>query len=145
MSSATDDLAIRPGLVIPAGELSVRTSRSSGPGGQHVNTADTRVQLRWHVGGSTALSDAQRDRVLARLGSRLTADGDLIVACDAHRSQRRNLQEARVRLAALVLAALAVPRERKPTARTRAGHERRLERKRRRAAVKSLRRRRPED
>ena len=145
MASASADLEIRPDLVIPAGELLVRTSRSSGPGGQHVNTADTRVQLRWNVAGSAALSPQQRERLLARLGGRLTGDGDLIIACDVHRSQRRNLLEARVRLAALVLAALAVPRERKPTARTRAGHERRLERKRRRAGVKALRRRRPED
>ncbi len=140
-----DDLPIRPDLVIPAAELAVRTSRSSGPGGQHVNTADTRVQLSWSVAASVAVSEHQRARLLARLAGRLSAGGDVSVACGSHRSQRRNLQEARVRLAALVLAALQEPRERKATARTRAGRERRLARKRRRAEVKKLRRQLPED
>jgi ribosome-associated protein len=139
------DLEISEDLTIPAAELTVRTSRASGPGGQHVNTSDTRVQIHWNVRQSGALDAARRERLLARFASRLTAAGDLVVACGTHRSQRRNLQEARVRLAALVIAALHQPRERKPTGRTRAGHERRLERKRRRAAVKHLRRQLPED
>lgn len=139
------DLLIGTDLVLPSGELTIRTSRSSGPGGQHVNTTDTRVQIHWNVLSSSSLTETQRERLTQRLGSRLTSGGDLVVACGAHRSQRRNLQEARVRLAALIEAALREPRQRSPTARTRAGHERRLERKRRRAAIKRLRRRMPDD
>jgi ribosome-associated protein len=139
------DLVIGPDLVIPAGELTVRTSRASGPGGQHVNTTDSRVQIHWNVAGSQALTEAQRERLLRRLASRLSGSGDLSVACDTHRSQRRNRQEALVRLAALIEASLQEPRQRKPTRRTRAGNERRLERKQRRAAVKRLRRQLPDD
>jgi ribosome-associated protein len=139
------DLVVRPDLTIPAAELEVRTSRSSGPGGQHVNTTDTRVQLRWNVAASTVVSEQQRALLTDRLAARLTAGGELTVACSTHRSQRRNLQEARVRLAALIERALQERRERRPTKRSRAGHERRLERKRRRAAVKRLRRQLPDD
>ncbi|MDY0110168.1 MAG: alternative ribosome rescue aminoacyl-tRNA hydrolase ArfB [Candidatus Krumholzibacteria bacterium] len=139
------DLAIGSLLTIPAGELVVRASRAAGPGGQHVNTTDTRVQVRWNVPGSGALTPAQRERLSARLGTRLTAAGDLVIACDTHRSQRRNRQEALLRLAALVEQALHEPSERKPTCRTRAGHERRLARKRRRASIKRLRRDLPDD
>lgn len=139
------DLVIRPDLIIPAGELIVRTSRSSGPGGQHVNTSDTRVQIHWNVEASSALSEEQRKKLSFRLAGRLTAAGDITVACGAHRSQRRNLQEARVRLAALIDGALREQPQRQPTVRTRAGHERRLERKRRRAAIKRLRRQTPDE
>ena len=140
----SSDLAIQPDLVIPAGELTVRTSRSSGPGGQHVNTTDTRVQIHWNLAASGALSESQRQRLLTRLGSRLTAGGELVAAGGTHRSQRRNRHAARVRLAALIATALHERRERRLTARTRAGHEKRLERKRRRAAIKRLRRQLPD-
>jgi ribosome-associated protein len=139
------DIIISPGLAIPAGELTVRTSRASGPGGQHVNTTDTRVQLQWNVRTSRALDEAQRERLLTRLASRLTGEGVLSVACETHRGQRRNLNEARVRLAALIESALRTHRPRTRTARSRAGHERRLQRKHRRAAIKRLRRQLPED
>lgn len=139
-----DDLAVQPGLVIPAGELEVVVSRSSGPGGQHVNTTETRVQLRWNVFASGVLDEETKERLARRLATRLSTDGVLTMACDTHRSQRRNREEARERLAALVRAALVKPRPRRPTQATRAAREARLERKRRQAAVKRQRRR-PDD
>ena len=143
MASA-EALEIGPGLTIPAEELETRTSRSSGPGGQHVNTADTRVQLRWNPGDSAALDDAQKARVTAKLAPRLTRDGDLVIACDTHRSQRRNREEARDRLAALVRSALVRPRTRRRTRVPRSSREKRLQSKQRRSQVKRQRRR-PED
>lgn len=131
-----DDLPVGRGVVIPGRELAVRTSRASGPGGQSVNTTDSRVELRWDVRGSTALGDTQRERVLARLAPRLTADGVLVLHADEHRSQHRNRDAARARLRDLVADALVPPRPRRPTRRTRASVERRLDAKRRRGTRK---------
>jgi ribosome-associated protein len=131
-----DDLIVNARVTIPGAELTVTTSRSSGPGGQHVNTSDTRVQLRWNPGASAALGPVQRQRVLAALAARLTGDGDLIMASDAHRSQRRNLEAARERLADLVRRALVPPKPRKATRPTAASREKRLQQKKRRAQVK---------
>ncbi|HOX25350.1 MAG TPA: alternative ribosome rescue aminoacyl-tRNA hydrolase ArfB [Candidatus Krumholzibacteria bacterium] len=139
------DLAVEPGLTIPAAELQVVASRSSGPGGQHVNTTETRVQLRWNVLESQVLAEEQKERLARRLAARLSAEGVLTVACDTHRSQRRNRDEARERLAALVRASLHTPRPRRPTQVPRAAREARLERKRRQAAVKRRRRRLDDD
>jgi ribosome-associated protein len=130
---------ISNGVTIPAAELEYAASRSSGPGGQHVNTADTRIQLRWNVAGTRALTDAQRARVLRALAGRLTAGGDLLLASDAHRSQRRNRDEVRRRLAQLVREALTPPRPRKRTRPTEASRRKRLESKRQRAEVKRRR------
>ncbi len=141
---SSDPLEVRPGVVIPAEEMEMRTSRSSGPGGQHVNTTDTRVQLRWNPAESTALDDIQKARVVAKLAARLTRDGDLVIACDTHRSQRRNRDEARERLAGLVRAALLRPRTRRRTRVPRSSREKRLQSKQRRSQVKH-RRRKPED
>jgi ribosome-associated protein len=134
-----EDVPVGRGVVIPGHELVVRTSRSGGPGGQHVNTTDSRVELRWDVAGSTALDDAQRTRLRERLASRLTDDGVLVLHVDEHRSQHRNRDAARARLRDLVAAALTPPRPRRPTRRTRASVERRLEAKRRRGERKRLR------
>ncbi len=128
------------GVVIPGRELVVRTARASGPGGQGVNTTDSRVELRWDVRTSSALDEARRGRVLARLAPRLTADGVLILHAEEHRSQHRNRDAARTRLRELVSDALVPPRPRRPTRRTRASVERRLEGKRRTAERKRLRR-----
>jgi ribosome-associated protein len=138
--------AHRPGLrvdselTIPESELSWRFSRSSGPGGQGVNTADSRVELVWDVAGSTVLSSLQRDRILDRLGSRVV-EGVLTVTASEHRAQLRNRDAARARLAALVAEALR-PRSpaRRPTKPGRGAKERRLEAKKRRTDVKRLRR-----
>ncbi len=131
-----DDLIINARVTIPAAELEFTATRASGPGGQHVNTADTRVQLRWNVASSAALGEVQRQRVLAQLASRLTTEGDLILACDTHRSQRRNRDEVAQRLAALVRQALVPPRPRRPTKPTLASKQRRLEQKKRRGDTK---------
>ena len=135
-----DDLPIDESHVIPAAELIFTTSRASGPGGQHVNTTDTRVQVRWDVGKSSALTPAERERVLARLASRLTVDGILVLASDRQRSQRRNRDDVLARLSALLRQALERPRPRRPTTIPTGAREERLHRKRARAALKRQRR-----
>ena len=140
-----DDLIINNRVTIPAAELAYTTSRSSGPGGQHVNTADTRVQLRWNVAETVALTEAQRERVTRALESRLTEAGDVVLASDRHRSQRRNREEVAQRLAALVREALVPPKPRRRTTPTRASKEKRLADKKKRAEVKKGRGRPKED
>jgi len=131
-----DDLIINTQVTIPAAELAYTASRSSGPGGQHVNTTDTRIQLRWNLEQTTALTDFQRDRVRRALASRLTEAGEVLLASDKHRSQRRNREEVTQRLAALVREALVPPKPRRKTKPTRASKERRLDDKKRRSQVK---------
>lgn len=133
-------LVVGPTLTIPAAELAWRFSRSSGPGGQGVNTTDSRVELSWNVRASAVLTDTQRSRLLARLGGRLV-DGVVTVTASEHRSQLRNRDAARARLTALVADALRPPaRRRRPTRPTRGSQQRRLDAKRRRGDVKRLRR-----
>jgi ribosome-associated protein len=134
-----EDLEIRRGLVIPGEELREAASRSGGPGGQHVNKASTRVTLRWRLGSSSAVSEAQRARLRRRLASRLTRADELVVHAGGARSRARNRERARERLAELVREGLAVRRARRPTRPSGASRERRLEGKRRRASVKSTR------
>jgi ribosome-associated protein len=127
------------GLIIPAGELSEAFSRSSGPGGQSVNTADSRVELRFDVRNSVALADYQRERVLSALPHRLVNETVVVVAAE-HRSQLRNRTAARVRLAALLAEALQPPGPtRRSTRPSRAAMQRRVEAKKRRAAIKGNR------
>jgi len=128
------------GLTIPADELTERFSRSSGPGGQSVNTTDSRVELHWDVAASAALNESQRTRLLARLSGRLN-NGVLTVTASEHRAQLRNRVAARERLAALVAAALTPQRVRRPTRPSQAARQRRLDAKRRRGALKTSRRR----
>lgn len=133
-------LRVNAGVTIPEAELAWRFSRSSGPGGQGVNTTDSRVELSWHVAASTALSTAQRERVLSELASRV-AGGVLSVAASENRAQIRNREAARARLAALVAGALAPPSPtRRATKPGRGAKERRLAAKKRRTDVKRLRR-----
>ncbi|HEX5524707.1 MAG TPA: alternative ribosome rescue aminoacyl-tRNA hydrolase ArfB [Pedococcus sp.] len=127
---------LRRGLVIPASELVERFSRSSGPGGQGVNTTDSRVELVYDISASHALSTAQRTRLLEALGTRLV-EGHLTIAASEYRSQLRNRAAARERLSALLRECLAPPVERRPTRPTRGSKERRLASKKRRAQVKS--------
>jgi ribosome-associated protein len=135
-----EDLRVNGWLTIPGSELHERFSRSSGPGGQSVNTADSRVELSFDVGQSAALPEWARDRALDRLASRL-AGGVLTVAASVERSQLANRQEARGRLAALLRGAVAPPqRPRVPTRPGRRANERRLEGKRSRGAIKRSRR-----
>lgn len=129
------------GLVVPAADLEERFSRSPGPGGQSVNTADSRVELVLDLAATRALTPAQRDRALARLAGRLVGSTVVVVAAE-HRSQHRNRVAARDRLAGLLREALAPPPPaRRPTRPTKGSQRRRLESKRRRGEVKSLRRR----
>ena len=134
------DLVVRAGpglpdgLVIPAGELVEQFSKSSGPGGQSVNTTDSRVELSLDLAGSPSLTDTQRARAVRRLGPRL------VVKASEHRSQHRNRVAARVRLADQLREALGPPPlTRVPTKPTKGSQRRRVEGKRRRAQVKSMR------
>jgi ribosome-associated protein len=139
------DLRVNGWLVIPDGELRERFSRSSGPGGQSVNTADSRVELSFDVANSPTLPDWARARASERLAGRLVG-GVLTVAASEQRSQLANRQAARSRLAALLREALAPPqRPRIPTRPSRGSNERRLETKRTRALVKRSRRYDPRD
>ncbi|HEY0807031.1 MAG TPA: alternative ribosome rescue aminoacyl-tRNA hydrolase ArfB [Pseudonocardiaceae bacterium] len=135
-----EDLVVTPSVVIPASELRERFSRSSGPGGQGVNTADSRVELSYDLATSGALTPELRDRALARLSTRLV-DGVLTVAASEQRNQLANRQAARVRLAGLLRAALRPPAPaRRATKPSRGSVERRLASKRRRADIKRGRR-----
>jgi ribosome-associated protein len=129
-----DPLEIAPGLALPLDEVVLRTSRSSGPGGQHANVTASRVEAVFDVAASNALSDAQKARVIERAGPRVTA-----VAQDA-RSQARNRELALERLRERLAAALARPRPRRPTRPTRASRRRRASAKQRQAARKQRRR-----
>lgn len=132
-------LRISAGLMIPEAELSWRFSRSSGPGGQGVNTADSRVELVWDAASSAALSPHQRERLLDRLSGRLV-NGVLTIAASEHRAQLRNREAARERLAALVGEALRPPAPpRRATKPSRGSKERRLTAKKQRTDVKRLR------
>jgi ribosome-associated protein len=139
------ELVVTPRIVVPAGELDWRFSRSSGPGGQGVNTTDSRVELSFDLANTTALPPALRDRALTRLAGRLS-DGVLTVAASEHRSQLRNRQAAVARLTALLRAAIAPPPKiRRPSAPSRAAMERRLSEKKANAQRKAARRRPADD
>ena len=127
-------LQIRPGVAIPLEEVVLRASRSSGPGGQHANVTASRIEASFDVAASQALTDAQKARVMARLGPRVTA-----TAQDA-RSQQRNRALALERLARRLAAALEVRKPRTATRPTAASRRRRLEDKRRRGELKRGRR-----
>jgi ribosome-associated protein len=135
-----DDLRVNNWLVIPASELRLRFSRSSGPGGQSVNTTDSRVELSFDIARSPTLPERERNRALSRLSARLS-DGVVTVAAETERSQLMNREAARARLAALIREAVAPPAPpRVPTKPTRGARERRLADKRRRAQTKRDRR-----
>ena len=136
---AEGDLPVRGSLVLPARELRWRFSRSSGPGGQGVNTADSRVELSFDLARSAAFPPSLRERAERRLAGRLV-DGVLTVVASEHRSQLRNREAARDRLAAALRAALEpAPPKRRPTRPSPGARRRRLEDKARRGAVKRLR------
>lgn len=133
----------RRGMVIPAAELVERFSRSSGPGGQGVNTTDSRVELLFSPGSSAAFSDVQRERIVARLAGRLVG-GRLSIVASGERSQLLNREAARARLRDLLAEALTPPGPaRRATRPTRGSQVRRLESKKRRGEIKSARRRLP--
>ena len=133
-------LSIIPGFQLPLSELEYRASRSGGPGGQHVNTSSTRVEVWWDVAGSAAPTADQRERLLRKLATRLDSNGRLRLVSSGTRSQLRNREEVTERLRDVVAAALMVPKKRKPTRPSRAAKAARLEAKRRRATTKRERR-----
>ena len=133
-------LRLRGSVVIPEAEIAWRFSRSSGPGGQGVNTTDSRVELLFDVAASRSLGPALRARALARMGPRLSA-GVLSVTASEHRSQLRNREEAERRLVAILSEAIAPPpRPRRATTPTKGSVNRRIAVKKRRSEVKRLRR-----
>jgi ribosome-associated protein len=133
MSAERDSVRVTRSVTVPLNEIEIRVSRSSGPGGQHANTSETRVEARFDVPGSNALTDVQKRRVVAKAGPLLRA-----VAQD-ERSQTRNRELAVERLVERLREALHVDRRRVPTAPTPTSRERRLEGKRRRSNLKKLR------
>ncbi len=133
-------LRVTPALAIPLAELEYRASRSGGPGGQHVNTSSTRIELLWNVATSPALTDTQRALIRAKLAGRIDSEGVLRVVASEHRSQFQNREAATERLRTLLAGALRVPKPRKKTRPSRAAREARLRAKKRRSETKSTRR-----
>lgn len=132
-------LIVRPDLQISVGELGFRFSRSSGPGGQHVNRSATRVELLFDIAGSLSLDDEQRSKLLARLSPYIDKEGVLHLVSQSSRSQWRNRQELMERLQTLLTSALTERRKRRPTRPSRAAREKRLESKKRRSEIKRQR------
>lgn len=134
-------LEIDPALSIPLAELTYRASRSGGPGGQHVNTSSTRIEVVWDIAGSPSLNESRRARLLEQLATRLDKEGRLRLVSGSTRSQLQNRADVTARLARIVAKALEVPRPRKRTRPSRASKAARLDAKRKRAGLKASRRR----
>ncbi len=133
------ELFIKHNLIVPENELEFSTSRSGGPGGQHVNKTDTRVTVRWNVKTSSALTEEQKTRILEKLSSKITIDGDLIVHNSSSRSQQQNKKNALATLTQDIKNALHVPKKRIPTTVSKALKEARLHKKVHRSTVKKMR------
>lgn len=131
-----DDLVISPTLAIPDAEIVERFVRASGAGGQNVNKVSTAVELRFDIAGSPSLPEPLRARLLARRDRRVTDAGVLVIDAQRFRTQDRNRQDARERLAAFIVAGLSVPKRRIETKPTRASKQRRLQGKRERSEIK---------
>ena len=136
-----DVLIVNAGVRIPRTELDVRATRSGGPGGQHVNTSSTKIELRWQPVSSVALTDVQRERLLTNLATKLDGDGWLRITASEHRSQLQNREAAEARLVMMVKAALVVPKVRRATKPTYTSKVKRLESKSQRSEVKQQRKR----
>jgi ribosome-associated protein len=132
-------LRITDDLFIPRAELSYRASRSGGPGGQHVNTSSTRVELVWNATESPSLTDAQRALIQEKLANRINAEGELQVVTGEHRSQFKNKEAVTERFAELLREALHVAKPRRKTKPSRASREQRLQAKKRRSETKKMR------
>ena len=135
-----DAIAVTPALSIPRAELSFRASRAGGPGGQHVNTSSTRIELLWDLERSAAVSEAQRALLREKLAARIDAAGSVRIVASESRSQRQNREIAEERLADLVRAALKPRKARRPTKRPRRANEARLSDKKKRGDRKRDRR-----
>ncbi|MBV9567279.1 MAG: aminoacyl-tRNA hydrolase, partial [Hyphomicrobiales bacterium] len=138
-------ITVTPSLAIDESEITESFVRASGPGGQHVNTSSTAVQLRFDARRSPSLAADVAARLIQLAGSRATQDGVIIIHAQSHRSLKRNREAALVRLIELIRKAATPPRPRRPTKPTRASKERRLASKERRSLIKSRRRVKPEE
>jgi ribosome-associated protein len=145
VSRLPTEIAVTDRVRVAGREITLSYARSGGPGGQHVNRTETKVLLRWRPFESAALDDVDRALLRQRLGSRLTADGELLVTSETHRDQSRNVDDALERFARLVRDAIRRPTPRKRTKPSRAARERRLEAKRHRSSRKASRRSRGDD
>jgi len=137
--SGADVLPITDGVWIPRAELTFRASRSGGPGGQHVNTSSTRVELAWDVAHTPSLDEPQRARVLEKLANRINSEGVLLLTAGGSRSQHQNKEAVVERFRTLLAEALHVPKPRRRTRVPRAAKEQRLQAKRHRAETKRRR------
>jgi len=140
-----DDLFIKNGIIIPGYEVEITASRAGGPGGQHVNKADTRITVRWNIKKTIALAEKQKAWILENLQARLTSDGDLIIHDGSSRSQQQNKKNALMRLVQVVRKALYIPKKRKPTRTPKAVKESRLRAKKRRGEIKKMRSKKMQD
>lgn len=134
------DVRLTDGTVVPAREIELSFARSGGPGGRHVNTSATKVELRFDVAGSPTLDDTQKTRITAALGTRMTDEGVLVLQASEYRSQARNRDAVHARLGTLLSSALRPPRPRRRTRVPARSRRRRLESKRRTSERKRLRR-----
>jgi ribosome-associated protein len=134
------ELEVSPAVAIPRAELVYRASRAGGAGGQHVNTSSTRIELLWNVRATGSMDDATRERVAAKLASRIDGDGWIRVVSSARRSQLQNREAAELRLVELIRAAMTVQKRRKPTKPSRGAKEARLAEKKKRGETKRQRR-----
>lgn len=132
-------IRINDELAVPRAELVYRATRAGGPGGQHVNTSSTRVELTWDVAQSAALTDEQRERISARLAKRIDASGVLRLTDAGTRSQHRNRERVTARFAELLERALRVEKKRRATRPPTASREERLREKKKRSETKKLR------
>jgi len=134
-----NDLFIKNGITIPEHELEITASRSGGAGGQHVNKTDTRITLRWNVKTTAILAEEQKQRILEKLSSRITEEGDLIIHNSESRSQQQNRKNALNNLAAIIRNALHTPKKRIATKISKALKEARLKSKAHRGEIKKMR------
>lgn len=133
-------LEVNDSVRVPRAELTYRATRSGGPGGQHVNTSSTRVELAWNVDASPSVSDEERARIREKLSNRISGEGLLLLSASEHRSQNRNKEAVTERFVALVRQALVVQAKRKRTRPSKAAREARLHAKKHRSEVKRRRR-----
>ncbi len=134
-----DDLVITKRITIPSADFDVSYARSGGPGGQHANTADTRVRVHFDLRGTGALHPAVKRRIREAYGNRISKEGKLVLTSDSHRSRHRNLEEVRERLAKLIRGKLQPPKKRKKTRPSLGAKRRRMKAKKRRSELKKTR------
>lgn len=139
LNSMKHDVIVNSSIIIPDHEIEISTSRAGGPGGQHVNRTSTRITLRWNVIETQALNDEQKERVLQKLQSKLTTEGDLIIHVAETKSQLQNKKLALEQLGHIIHQALKVAKKRKPTKTSKAAKEARLQKKKQHSLKKKMR------